>query len=160
MEGRRPRPCRAAWRAPRSGPCTNGPGGQLGAGGDEERVGALVGGELGHDERAAAGLAAETLEPRPEDAAERDRFKKLITMDDMANNCAAELGIGTSHIIPGDPIGYVTDKGRIGHVHIACGRNYDLGGKSASVIHQDSDMTRATLIIDDVTIMEKGELKI
>jgi hypothetical protein len=28
--------------------------------------------------------------------AEAERFKKLITMDDMANNCAAELGIGTA----------------------------------------------------------------
>jgi leucyl aminopeptidase (aminopeptidase T) len=52
------------------------------------------------------------------------------------------------------------DKGRIGHVHIACGRNYDLGGTSESVIHQDSDMTQATVKIDDVVIMEKGVLKI
>lgn len=89
-----------------------------------------------------------------------ERFKKLISMDKMANNCVAELGIGTSHMTPGDPIGYVIDKGRLGHVHIACGRNYDLGGKSDSVIHQDSDMTQATIRIDDVTIMENGELKI
>jgi 2,5-dihydroxypyridine 5,6-dioxygenase len=89
-----------------------------------------------------------------------ERFKKLICMDKMADNCVAELGIGTSHMIPGDPIGYVIDKGRLGHVHIACGRNYDLGGKSDSVIHQDSDMTQATIRIDDVTIMENGGLKI
>jgi leucyl aminopeptidase (aminopeptidase T) len=89
-----------------------------------------------------------------------ERFKKLVTMDKMANNCAAEFGMGTSHAIPGDPIGYVLDKGRVGHVHIACGRNYDLGGTSDSVIHQDSDMTQATVKIDDVVIMEKGVLKI
>ncbi len=91
---------------------------------------------------------------------EAERFKKLISMDKMADNCAAELGIGTSHIIPGDLVGYVTDKGRLGHVHIACGRNYDLGGKSESLIHQDSDMTQATVSIDDVIIMENGVLKI
>jgi leucyl aminopeptidase (aminopeptidase T) len=92
--------------------------------------------------------------------AQAERFKKLITMDGMANNCVAELGIGTSHIIPGDPVGYVVDKGRIGHIHIACGRNYDLGGRSESIIHQDSDMTQATVRIDDVLIMENGELKV
>lgn len=89
-----------------------------------------------------------------------ERFKKLITMDDMANNCVAELGIGTSHIVPGDCVGYVVDKGRIGHVHLACGRNYDLGGTSKSVIHQDGDMTQATITIDGVTIMENGVLKV
>ena len=92
--------------------------------------------------------------------AEAERFKKLISMDKMANNCVAELGIGTSHVVPGDPVGYVTDKARLGHVHIACGRNYDLGGESDSIIHQDSDMSQATLRIDDVTIFENGELKI
>jgi len=95
-----------------------------------------------------------------ENPAEAERFKKLLLMDDMANNCAAELGIGTSHMIPGESTGYVTDKGRLGHVHIACGRNYDLGGNSKSIIHQDGDMTRATIKIDDVLIMEKGDLKI
>jgi leucyl aminopeptidase (aminopeptidase T) len=89
-----------------------------------------------------------------------ERFKRLISMDKMANNCVAELGIGTSHMIPGDPVGYVIDKGRLGHIHVACGRNYDLGGKSDSIIHQDSDMTQATIRIDDVTIMENGYLKI
>jgi len=89
-----------------------------------------------------------------------ERFKKLITMDDMANICAAELGIGTSHIVPEDCVGYVVDKGRIGHVHLACGRNYDLGGTSKSVIHQDGDMTQATITIDGFTIMENGVLKV
>ena len=91
---------------------------------------------------------------------EAERFKKLISMDEMADNCAAELGIGTSHMITGHLTGSVIDKGRLGHVHIACGRNYDLGGKSTSIIHQDVDMTQATIKIDDVTIMENGELKI
>jgi len=89
-----------------------------------------------------------------------ERFKKTLVMDKMANNCAAELGIGTSHMIPGTPIGHVTDKARIGHVHIAVGRNYDLGGTSDSIIHQDGDMTQATITIDGVTIMENGVLKI
>jgi leucyl aminopeptidase (aminopeptidase T) len=93
----------------------------------------------------------------PEDA---ERFKKTLLMDGMANNCAAELGIGTSHIIPGYSIGHVTDKARIGHVHIAIGRNYDLGGTSDSIIHVDGDMTLPTLTIDGVTLLENGELRI
>jgi len=91
---------------------------------------------------------------------EAERFKKLISMDKMADNCVAELGIGTSHMITGPLTGSVIDKGRLGHVHIACGRNYDLGGRSDSVIHQDVDMTQATITIDNVTIMENGVLKI
>jgi leucyl aminopeptidase (aminopeptidase T) len=93
-------------------------------------------------------------------AEQAEKFKKLITMDGLANNCAAELGMGMSHIVPGDLTGYIVDKGRLGHVHVACGRNYDLGGKSDSLIHQDSDMTGATIRIDDVPIMVDGELKI
>jgi 2,5-dihydroxypyridine 5,6-dioxygenase len=89
-----------------------------------------------------------------------ERFKKLITIDGMANNCAAELGIGTSHVVPGPLTGYIVDKGRLGHFHLACGRNYDLGGQSTSLIHQDSDMTRATITIDGFALMEDGELKI
>ncbi len=89
-----------------------------------------------------------------------ERFKKLVTLDESAGNCAAELGIGTSHIIPGFPTGYMIDKGRLGHVHIACGRNDDIGGKTRCTIHQDSDMTRATIVMDGVTVMEDGVLKI
>ncbi len=89
-----------------------------------------------------------------------ERFKKLITMDELAATCVAELGIGTSHIVPGDSVGYVVDKGRLGHVHIACGRNYDLGGTSKSVIHQDGDMTGATITVDGVTLMADGVFKV
>lgn len=93
-------------------------------------------------------------------AEDAERFKKTLCMDRQANNFAAELGIGTSHIIPGRPIGHVTDKARLGHVHLACGRNYDLGGNCDSIIHNDVDMTQPTLIIDGVTIMENGQMKI
>ena len=93
-------------------------------------------------------------------AEDAERLKKTLCMDKQADNFAAELGIGTSHIVPGSPIGHVTDKARLGHIHLACGRNYDLGGKCDSIIHNDVDMTQPTLIIDDVTIMENGELKI
>ena len=89
-----------------------------------------------------------------------ERFKKIVTLDETASNCAAELGIGTSHLIPGHPTGYMVDKGRLGHVHIACGRNDDIGGKTRCTTHQDSDMTQATIVMDGVTIMENGVLKI
>jgi leucyl aminopeptidase (aminopeptidase T) len=92
--------------------------------------------------------------------ADAERFKETLLMDKMACTCAAEFGIGTSHIMPGDPVGHITDKARLGHVHIAVGRNYDLGGTSDSIIHRDGDMTQATITIDDVTIMENGQLKI
>jgi leucyl aminopeptidase (aminopeptidase T) len=91
--------------------------------------------------------------------AQAERFKKLITMDEMANNCAAEFGTGTSHVVAGPDTGYMMEKGRIGHVHIAVGRNYDLGGTSRSIIHNDSDMTHPTVVIDDITIIENGEFR-
>ena len=87
------------------------------------------------------------------------RLKKVATLDEMASNCAAELGIGTSHIVSGFPTGYAVDKGRLGHIHIAFGRNNDIGGKTSCIIHQDSDMTQATIVMV-VAIMENGVLRL
>jgi hypothetical protein len=84
----------------------------------------------------------------------------VITEQIQYHGNLAELGIGTSHIIPGFPTGYMVDKGRLGHIHIAFGRNDDIGGKTRCMIHQDSDMTQATIVMDGVTIMENGVLKI
>jgi 2,5-dihydroxypyridine 5,6-dioxygenase len=92
-------------------------------------------------------------------AEEAERFKKMILLDDNASNCAAELGLGTSHTVPrilcGDSM---CDYARAGNVHIAIGRNNDIGGETLSQIHNDVLMTRATVKLDDVCVIENGEL--
>jgi leucyl aminopeptidase (aminopeptidase T) len=89
---------------------------------------------------------------------EAERFKQIILADENANNCAAELGIGTTHtgamILRGD---FMRDYGMLGNVHIAVGRNNDIGGETLSKVHTDVLMTRATVILDDVCIVEKGK---
>jgi leucyl aminopeptidase (aminopeptidase T) len=90
---------------------------------------------------------------------EAERFKGIILFDQNASNCAAELGLGTSHtgprILRGD---FMRDYAMIGNVHIAVGRNNDIGGETLSNVHTDVLMTRATVRLDDVCVMENGKL--
>ena len=88
-----------------------------------------------------------------------ERVKRMFSLDQNANNCAAELGIGTSHTI-NMLQGSLMDAGMAGVVHIACGRNNDFGGETWSQAHQDCLMTGVTMEIDGVYIIEKGELKV
>ena len=92
---------------------------------------------------------------------EAERFKKIILFDENAGNCAAELGLGTSHTVPrilqGDSM---CDYAMEGNVHIAVGRNNDIGGETFSRVHQDVLMTRATVMLDDICVIEDGKLKI
>ncbi len=90
-----------------------------------------------------------------------ERFKKLLLFDENASNCAAELGLGTSHTVPKTLRGdFVYDFALAGNVHIAVGRNNDIGGETFSKIHYDVLMTRATVKLDDLCVIENGELKI
>jgi leucyl aminopeptidase (aminopeptidase T) len=90
---------------------------------------------------------------------EAERFKGIILSDQNANNCAAELGLGTSHTAPRILRGDVMrDYGIAGNVHIAVGRNNDIGGETGSIIHNDVLMTRATVTLDDVCVIGNGEI--
>ena len=93
----------------------------------------------------------------PED---RKKFKKLISMDKNANNCAAELGLGTSHTVPKDLTGKLWDDALLGTVHIAVGRNNDIGGKTLSTIHNDLLMTEPSLELDGRQVIDKGRFLI
>jgi leucyl aminopeptidase (aminopeptidase T) len=93
----------------------------------------------------------------PEDYVER--LKKLLATDENASNCAAELGISASHTIP-NLMGGVWDYGMAGTIHIAAGRNNDIGGETFSEIHVDFLLTKSTVWFDDVCVLENGELKI
>lgn len=88
------------------------------------------------------------------------RLKRLLAMDENAPNCAAELGISTSHTIPKDLRGGVWDYGIAGNIHIAAGRNNDIGGQTFSQVHIDLLLTKTTVRLDDLCVLENGELKI
>lgn len=88
------------------------------------------------------------------------RLKELLAMDENASNCAAELGIGTSHIIPKDLKGWMWDYGVAGNIHIAVGRNNSIGGETFSQLHNDLLISKATIWLDDLCVLENGELKV
>ena len=93
-------------------------------------------------------------------SADVERFEKLIATDDNANNCAAELGIGTSHTISKNLCGVIWEYALLGTVHIAVGRNNDIGGATLSKIHKDVLMTQPTVILDGEEVLKNGELLI
>jgi len=88
------------------------------------------------------------------------KFKKIISMDENANNCAAEFGIGTSHTVPKNLHGGLWDYGSMGTVHIAVGRNNDIGGETWSKIHNDLLMTQPFLKLDGVRVLENGRIMV
>jgi len=86
-----------------------------------------------------------------------DRLRSMLARDENANNIA-ELGIGTSHVIPWPMHGTRRDAGRIGTAHIGIGRNSDIGGKTWSRIHQDALMSMVTVQLDSDYLFKEGAL--
>jgi leucyl aminopeptidase (aminopeptidase T) len=91
------------------------------------------------------------------DKADVDRMHKLLATDKNANN-VAELGIGTSHLIPMPLQGKRRDAGRLGTAHIGVGRNSDIGGATSSQLHVDSLIDRVTLELDGQCLLRDGTL--
>jgi leucyl aminopeptidase (aminopeptidase T) len=88
-----------------------------------------------------------------------DRLRKICGADEHAANIA-ELGIGTSHIIPKALLGTNRDFGRMGTAHIGIGRNNDIGGKTWSRIHLDGLMSHATIELDNHCVLRGGSFLI
>jgi leucyl aminopeptidase (aminopeptidase T) len=103
------------------------------------------------------GRVEKVLGGLPEDL---KKFRKIISMDKNSNNCAAELGFGTSHTVPKNLSGRLWDDALWGTVHIAVGRNNDIGGKTLSAIHNDLLMTQPSLELDGVRVLEKGRFQL
>jgi len=93
---------------------------------------------------------------QPQDA---ERFRKIAETDSNSSNIA-ELGIGTSHVLPAMMHGTRRDAARLGTVHIAIGRNNDIGGNTWSQIHLDSLISQPTIELDGKCIMQAGVLQI
>jgi 2,5-dihydroxypyridine 5,6-dioxygenase len=90
----------------------------------------------------------------PEEVA---KISKIYSTDANANN-VAELGIGTSHMIPGEVRGRRIDAARVGTAHFGIGRNNDFGGSTWSAIHLDSLMSKATIELDGTCVIKDGVL--
>ncbi|MEK7353776.1 MAG: aminopeptidase [Chloroflexota bacterium] len=87
------------------------------------------------------------------------RLREMIATDENANN-VAELGIGTSHIIPLPILGIRRDAARIGTAHIGIGRNDDIGGATWSRIHVDALIDGAAIELDNHCVLKDGALLI
>ncbi len=88
-----------------------------------------------------------------------DLLKKLLATDENANNIA-ELGIGTSHLIPAEARATARDGARLGTAHIGIGRNDDIGGKTWSAIHMDAMLEQASVELDGQCVLDRGKLLI
>lgn len=106
--------------------------------------------------RVQAGRCVE-VEGDSEDAA---RLRDIVFAGDNADNCPAEFAIGTSHTIPSSQRGTSWSKGRCGWVHVAFGRNNDIGGTLWSKIHMDAIISRGTITLDGDTVLKDGQLLI
>lgn len=89
--------------------------------------------------------------------ADGDRLKGISQTDENSSNIA-ELGIGTSHTIPRVYKGTRRDGGMAGNVHIAIGRNNDIGGVLWSRIHVDGLVDRPTVRLDGELLLKDGEV--
>jgi leucyl aminopeptidase (aminopeptidase T) len=85
--------------------------------------------------------------------AEREREKHLMSLDEGANKIA-EFAINTNR-----PVSKAIDSEE-GMVHIAFGRNDDLGGVTYSKNHLDGYMRNPTVEIDGVRVLENGRFLI
>jgi 2,5-dihydroxypyridine 5,6-dioxygenase len=86
-----------------------------------------------------------------------EKLRKTLSTDANAANIA-ELGIGTSHILPRVIRGTRRDCARIGTVHIGLGKNDDIGGKNVSSVHLDCLMSNAVLELDGRKVLKEGRL--
>ena len=95
----------------------------------------------------------------PEDYVKRFN-DELLAVDDNASNCACELGIATGHTQSKDLQGWSWEYGLAGTAHIGLGRNNDIGGTTFSLLHKDVLITKPTVWLDDLCVLENGELKV
>jgi leucyl aminopeptidase (aminopeptidase T) len=86
-----------------------------------------------------------------------EKLRSKANTDEHSSNIA-ELGIGTSHTVPRVNRATRRDAAIAGNVHIAIGRNNDIGGKTWSKIHIDGLINRATVKLDGKYVVRDGVL--
>jgi aminopeptidase len=85
----------------------------------------------------------------------RSLSKLLPSLGENADSLA-ELGIGTNDRMRNILVGNRRDNAISGHVHLALGRNMDLGGNQWSQIHADFMVMNATVLLDGRTVISDG----
>jgi len=89
-----------------------------------------------------------------------ERLTQTLDTDPNSYNLA-ELGIGTSHLVPPDIQGKRTDAAIIGTAHVGLGKNSSIGGNTDSKVHLDGLFTGITrLELDDVVVIENEVLMV
>ncbi len=90
---------------------------------------------------------------------EAKKFQKMLDKVGKDARAIAEFGIGTNY--KAKIIGQILEDEKVlGTIHIAFGNNVSMGGKINVPIHLDGLVKKPTVLIDDVVIMESGDLLI
>jgi leucyl aminopeptidase (aminopeptidase T) len=87
---------------------------------------------------------------------EADRMRNILASHQNADNCPAELGIGTSHLVAPWLKGTRMDAAKCGRLHIAFGRNDTIGGTVTSDIHSDILILLPSVEVDGRLILKNG----
>ena len=84
-------------------------------------------------------------------------FWDILQLGGKGATNLGELGIGTndSGVITGISL---ADEKILGNVHIGLGDNMNFGGRVDSKCHLDCVLTKATLYLDDVLVVENGKI--
>jgi len=84
-------------------------------------------------------------------------LRELASRDEGAN-VICQLAIGTSHMVPAEPIGGAIDRQREGRIHIAFGRNDDFGGTNFSRVHVDCLFGGTSVFLDGKPVIENERI--
>ena len=90
------------------------------------------------------------------DNGEANRMRNTLASHQNADNCPAELGIGTSHLVAPGLKGTRMDAAKCGRLHIAFGRNDTIGGTVTSDIHSDGLILLPSVEVDGRLILKNG----
>lgn len=89
--------------------------------------------------------------------AEAKQLTKIFNKVGYESRAVAEFGIGTNYMAK--LIGQILEDEKVlGTIHIAFGNNLSMGGTISIQSHLDGLITKPTVLVDDVAIMENGEL--
>ena len=92
-----------------------------------------------------------------EGAAEAAKLKSILSRFGSAGMAVAELGIGTNHEATISGL-ILEDEKVLGTIHVAFGNNVGMGGSNNVGVHIDGVVTKPTVYIDDVLLMDDGKL--
>ncbi len=97
------------------------------------------------------------LAVRFEGGEEAAKLEHILSQFGTAGVTVAELGIGTNHEATISGL-ILEDEKVLGTIHVAFGNNVGMGGSNNVGVHIDGVVTKPTVYIDDVLLMDNGKL--